>query len=112
MKLNVNLMNCSLFFLASKRFPFNSNNLVGYLIASVVEYIIYGYEYLILACTLGLGIGGFWLTIRTTKEIQRLLHITNNKAHVNDNQSNELKAILSEYAHGLGTVKQLSIFAW
>lgn len=92
-----------------QRFPFDSNNPIGYLVAVLVEYIIYGYEYLILSCTLGLAIGGFWLSIQTTKEIQRLLRLINDKAQTNKIQSNEFKALFAEYVHGSGTVKQLSI---
>lgn len=88
------------------RFPFDTTNPIGYLVAFSIEYIILGYEFFIAACTLGLAIGAFWFAISATKEFQRFSPILNEKAQTN--QSNELKMIFTELIYGHGIVKQLS----
>lgn len=74
----------------------------------MLEYIALAYEFLIIACTLALCIGAFWFVISATKELQHVLHLINDKAHKNRNQSTEVKALLAEYIHAHGIVKQLS----
>lgn len=93
----------------SKRFPFDWSNPIGYLIAIILEYIIWTYEYFIVACTLSLAIGGYWFAISATKEIQHTLHLINDAAQANDVcQSNELKLLIAEFIYAHGVVKKLS----
>lgn len=99
---------CNSSFVAPKRFPFDTTNPTGYLVAFTIEYIVLGYEFFIAACTLGLGVGAFWFAISAAKEFQRFSPILNEKAQTN--QSNELKIIFTELIDGHGVVKQLSIF--
>lgn len=67
-----------------------------------------GYEFVIVACTLSLGIGGYNFAISISKEIQRILLTINNEAHA-DSRLNEIKNILSEYIHVTAAIKKLSI---
>lgn len=97
-----------LFFLAFLRFPFHTNNPLGYSIAVIIEYVAIGYEFFIVACTLALGIGTCWFAISITKEIKRIRHSINDAAQANQNQSNELKILFSEYIHVHSSIKQLS----
>lgn len=93
-----------------KRFPFDSNNPIGYAIAIILEYIAYWYSFSVIACGLALGIGAYWLAISATKELQRVLHVINDQAQVNERQSNELNTLLfAEFIDAHGTVKQLSM---
>lgn len=108
-KLFVNFMKWSLNFLRQNRFPFDSeHNPIGYFIAFVIEYLLIGYEYFIIACTLSLGIGAFWLAIPATQEIQHILHLINDEVYANENQSNELKLLFSDFVNIHGIAKQLS----
>lgn len=44
------------------------------------------------------------------KEIKRILRSINDKAHASENQTNEIKMLLSEYIDAHSAIKQLSIF--
>lgn len=92
-----------------KRFPFDYNNPIGYLFAVIVEYIIIGHEYFVIACTLGLGIGAFWFAVSATKEIRHTLNLINNEVKAKTNHSVELKILFSEFINAHATVKQLSM---
>lgn len=82
---------------------------MGYSIVVILEYMIIGYEFFIVACTAALGIGAFWFAISATKEIKRFLRLINDGVKESETESNELKIMLSEYIHAHGVVKQLSI---
>lgn len=97
-------------FLLHKRFPFDSNNLVGYLIAVILEYIMYGCDCFIIACTLALGVGAFWFAVSACKEIQHVLQSFNDVAHAKQHQLIELRILFVEFINTHLTVKQLSIF--
>lgn len=93
-----------------KRFPFDTNNLIAYLVAFIVEYILIGYEYLLASCILALGIGVYGFVISLTKDIQRILYLINGKIQENQaDQLNELKILFSEFSDFHGAAKQLSI---
>lgn len=106
----INEMCPFLFALLRKRFPFDSNDLVGYATAIIIEYVLFGYECVIVACTLSLGIGACDFAISITKEIQRILRAINNEAHADDNRLNEMKILFSEYIYAHAAIKKLSIF--
>lgn len=91
------------------RFPFESNNPIGFLIAFIIEYIILGYEYFVVACILALGTGAFLFAISTTKDFQRSTPVINTKTKRKGNQLNELNTFFSEFIYSLGAVKQLSL---
>lgn len=103
-------MDCLFYSLSLKRFPFDTHNPIGYLIAFVVEYIVLAYEFFIVACTLALGIGTFWFGISITKTIQCILHAIGNQSQANK-QSNQLKVLFSEYVHAHAEIKQLSVIS-
>lgn len=93
-----------------ERFPFEPNNPIGYSIAVAVEYIILVYSYYVIAGTLSAGIGCYWFAISLSKEFQRFLQgAINKKTKSKRNQSNELKALFSEFVGAHGIVKKLSI---
>lgn len=93
---------------SSNRFPFDWTNPIGYSIAIFLEYIIWGYENFVVTSTLALGIGAYLFAIFATKEIQRGLHLINDKAHQNGHQSNELKILITDFIFDHGALKQLS----
>lgn len=95
-------------FLASKRFPFDMKNPVGYSIAIVIEYITCGYEFFTVACTLSVVIGSYWVSISATKEIQHILHSINDKTRANENHPNEFGILFAEFIDAHAAVKQLS----
>lgn len=94
---------------ALKRFPFDSNNPIGYLMAVILEYIIFGYEYFVVAVLASFGIGSYYIAISIIKEHQRILNRINDEAHANGNQLKELKKLIAEFIHAHGFVKELSI---
>lgn len=96
------------FFVALKRFPFDWNGPLGYLIAVVLEYFIFSYEYLVIACTLSLRIAAFCFTISVIQEIHGTLNSINRETNANVNESNELKLLLCEFIRLHVSVKQLS----
>lgn len=93
---------------SKKRFPFDTNNPIGYLIAVILEYIIIDYECFIIACTLSFGIGACWFGASTTKEIQSILHSINDKTQTIECPTNELKILFSEFIDTHSAIKQLS----
>lgn len=95
-----------------KRFPFDSNNLIGYSIAFVLEYIILGYEFFFMASTMSFAIGGYWFVISAIKEFQSFTPMINDRAKVeeNANESYELKTLVAEFIDAHGIVKQLSLY--
>lgn len=98
----------TLFFLLCGRFPFDTNNPIGYLTAVILEYVLIGYQYFVAACTLSLGIGAYWIAISTTEEIRRILGSIKRDAEPNENSPNELKQMFAEYIHAHATIEQLS----
>ena len=90
------------------RFPFDTKNPIGYLIAVILEYIIFVYAYFIIACTLSLAMGAFWFAISGTEEFQRFSTIINAKAQANLNQIMKIKTSFTEFFEAHGIVKQLS----
>lgn len=94
--------------LSFQRFPFDWNNPTGYLAAVALEYLGFGYQYSIIACTLTYGIGIFSITISVTKEIQRILHSVNHKAQAKKVQFIKLRTLIFEYIDTHGAVKQFS----
>lgn len=94
--------------LAFQRFSIDPKNPIGYLITVILQYIIWGYEHFIIACTLSLGIGAFWLTVSITRELQNILHTINNEAQANQKPTNELKILFSEYISAHAAIKRLS----
>lgn len=66
--------------------------------AIILEYIILGHAHLMIACTSAFGIGAYWFAISIIKNIQRILHSINSKAHAKKIHSNgELMALCSEF---------------
>lgn len=96
-------------FRAAKRLPFVWNTPIGYLIAVFITYIIVGYAYFIVACTITLGIGAYCFVISATTEVQHILHSIHRKAHLNGSQSSKLNVLLPKYIHAHRIVIQLSI---
>lgn len=106
---SVKLLKKVSFFLLLTRFPFDTNKPMGYLIAVIFEYIVFGYEYFLDACTLALGIGAYWFVIALIKEIQHILQSINEKAQANLNQSEVLMVLFTEFIDIHEIVKQLSV---
>lgn len=103
----------SCFSSCSQRFPFVTNNPVGYLIAVILEYIVLGCEFFVISCTLALGIGGFCIAIAATNEIERILHRIDDKTQANEIQSDEIMFFFVEFVdiHGMAKpAKQLSTY--
>lgn len=90
-----------------KRFPFDYDDPIGYFIAVVIEYIIIGYELLVVACLSSTGIGAFCIAFTATKEIRRALNLFNDEAQTNDSESVK-SDLLAECIDAHGTLKQLS----
>lgn len=91
------------------RFPFDAYNPIGYFVAIVLEYIMFGYSYFASASFLGLAFGLFWISVPMTKEIRCILHKMNDTVQENKNHGIELKILSAEYIDTHGMVKQLSI---
>lgn len=96
------------FSLVLKRFPFDSNAPIGYLLAIIFEYGTAAGAYYMISCTLALGIGAFWFIISVIKDIQHILHLINKEAHAKKQQPKEMKMLFLEYIRAHGIVKQLS----
>lgn len=101
------LPKCLPFFRITKRYPFDWRTPIGYFVAIFIDYIIMGYAYFTVACTVTLGIGAYCFVISATEEVQRILHSIHQKAH--SNQSSALNILLPKYIHAHRIVKQLSI---
>lgn len=106
----IKIAKCRFFIFAPKRFLFDTNNPIGYLTAVTLEYILIGYTYFIVACTLALGMGLSSFAVSITKEIQRILHAINKKVQSNEDQTKKLMDLFSEYIFTHATIKELSIF--
>lgn len=77
--------------------------------AVTLEYIVFTYEYFVIACTLAFGVGIYCILISVTEEIQHILHLINSKAQANKVKPDKLNTLFLEYINTHGTVKQLSI---
>lgn len=95
-------------FALQNRFPFDSNNPSGYLIATILEYIVIGYEFFVIACTLAFAVGIIWFVISTIEEFKSCLHRINRTAQVNDIEPNKLKILFTQFIYAHGTINQLS----
>lgn len=93
------------------RFPFDTDNPIGYLSAVILEYAMSAYEFFLVACTLALGIGEYCFAISASAQMQRFLSKMNDLARVNENQSNEIKLTFTQFIDAHGFVKQLSIMS-
>lgn len=83
------------------------------MIAIILEYIFFGYEYLIVASTVALGIGAFWFAVSITKEFQGVLQRSiNDNVQVDAVQKSELKVFISEFIDAHVLLKQLSFGIW
>lgn len=102
-------MKIKLIHFALKRFPIDTKTPVGYSVAVFAEYIIVGYEYLVIACTLALGSGAFWYAVSATKEFKRILYSVSDQAREKENRTNEMKMLIAEFIYSHGIVKQLSM---
>lgn len=71
---------------ARQRFPFNTNNPVGYSVAVFIQYFTVGYQFLFLACVIPLGIGAFLFEITMAKEVKNDLIAINEDAKIDDQQ--------------------------
>lgn len=92
---------------AAKRFPFDTDSSpIGYLIGVISEYVIFGYEYCVIACSLALGMGIFWFAISVTKEIQHTLHSINRKTRANKLRPNQMKILFMEFIHAHAAIKR------
>lgn len=100
------------FFCSFDRFPFDSNNPNGYLIAFVLEYITLAYTYFTVECSLALLIGSYWFAIAVTKEIRRILYSINVMTQAKESRSQEMTAIFLEFIDAYAAIKQLSMFAY
>lgn len=98
-----------LLFLLLKRFPFDWENPLGYLIAIAVQYVVVAYECFAGACSLSLGIGLYWFVNSASKDFQRFLPSINDRA--DESPSNELKMLFIEFVDAHVIIKQLSIVA-
>lgn len=92
-----------------KRFPFDWKSRRGYLVSIILEFMIWTYEHIVLSCTLSLAVGGYWLTISTTEEFQRIVSKLNDEAQKSVYESNALKILFAEFIDLHATIKQLSV---
>lgn len=78
------------------------------MIAVILEYILYGYQTYVNACTISLGIGIFWFILSSTKSIKHILHrINDRKLPTTENELSRSK-LLAEFIHAHNDMKQLS----
>lgn len=91
-----------------KRFPFDSKNPTGYLLAVVIEYVIAGFGFIAVASTLGLLVGVYRFALSTITEIKQIIHSMNNKTKARACKSSEFEVFLSELIDTDTAIKQLS----
>lgn len=108
MEISIVVAENHLFIFVFERFPFVTNNLIGYSIAALLQFIMNKYAYHIIACTLSLGIGAFLSAISVTKAIRRMLHKIHDKTEGNECQTIKLKRLLSEFICAHAVAKKLS----
>lgn len=102
------LIKCLHCLFGRKRFPFDIHNPTGYLIAIIFEDVIFSYEFYVIACTLALGIGIFGLSVSVTSDFQHVLLSINEKTHINEHRSNEVRILFVEFIVAHAAIKQLS----
>lgn len=99
-------------FLALKivRFPFDSKNLSGYIIAVILQYIILAYELFVVACTISIVNGALWFTISTTIDLKFILKSINRngKSYARESDLKKFIKLLHELIYMHANVKQLS----
>lgn len=76
--------------------------------AFTLEYIMLGFDFFIVACSLTLGIASYCFAIAIIEELQRMLHSISGKAPTNGKQSNKLKELFTQFIDAHGLMTQLS----
>lgn len=100
-----NILFSALFF---GRFPFDPNNPIGYFMAFIMEYIIFGYEYFVVACAISLGIGIYWFITSSTKRTRHIVHKMNDYSARTDGKHVNRFKLFADFIYAHQDMKQLS----
>lgn len=90
------------------RFPFDSKNLLGYLVAIVLLYYMIFDMFFVIASMLSLGIGAFILAISSTMQIRRYMNLLSKHAISKKNLPKKTLQLLTDFVDFHSDVKQLS----
>lgn len=89
------------------RFPFDVKNLVGYLIAFILEYTMVSYVFYFIACIISLAIGSFVLLMGLINDLNENLKTINGNVET-DRTDFQIMFQLSEFVQFHSHAKQLS----
>lgn len=73
-----------------------------------MEYIICGYEFFVVACTISLFIGAYQFVVAAIRDIRHILHSINHKSQTIGNPASECMTLFFEYIRAHVAIKQLS----
>lgn len=93
------------------RFPFGTKNPFGYIVATVLQYIIVVYAFSVLSSLATLGIGAFLFAVLATKDIIQSMKSIDKSAMSEKRQSKTFKRF-SDFILIHSTVKQFSNYAF
>lgn len=100
----------SIWFVTTSRMPFDTKNLIGFLIGSTIQYIIIAYELHWIASVLSFAIGAFMFAIASSKEIKGALHDFNQAVNDQTTTNNRLYIFkqFNLFVFVYSNIKQLS----
>lgn len=91
-----------------RRFPFDTNNPIGYVFAAILQYQVLKYNLLIAANVLPTLIGVFFIAIALTNDIKNDLNSINENAKMEDNRLEMMMKQLCKFIEFHSTLKQFS----
>lgn len=99
----------SSFQIFNQRFPFDWKNPIGFLVATVFEYMTMTCEYTFVSCSFTFGFGNFFFIVSATQDLKNNLKSINELAVVQNNRRQTLKRI-SEFIRFHSSLKRLSYY--
>lgn len=93
----------------NSRFPFDTQQPIGYVLAVILQFFMLRYILLFSASLLSMVVGFFFMTISLTKDIENELRLINDCAKIKNHRSKAMKQ-LCKFIEFHSTLKQLSNF--
>lgn len=94
------------------RFPFDTKNPIGYLVACSLQYIHLAYEAFFIVNTASLGLGSYFFAMTAIEDVKSILRSINAQCTENISTKGQLQALnqVHEFIRMHSTLKQLSSY--
>lgn len=89
-----------------KRLPFDWNTPIGYLVATILQYILSAISFTVVGCIVSCGIGGFLFALAMTSDITEILNSINDDAKSTETEQMAVQQ-LRDYIQMYSMLKEL-----